>query len=223
MNKAELDSQALFDGRTYSSINTVIPLLLSKIHSEVHGLRTGKNVNENDELRFDDKTQTFKTAGMLTKDIRSHIAEDMVSYARSRATSMKREVIERLKDYSSPNKERILSNLDKWFISYITEYGAISPEAMGTARFLKFVPNNFQLEAADLFKAFLTNLRTAGYSKGIYDLFQSSGDFLKMSPAMMQKYATGMSGDLAIRSGLINVNGLTGATTVNGAGIKDIA
>nr|DAF06431.1 MAG TPA: Chitinase A [Caudoviricetes sp.] len=222
LNKAELDSQALFDGRTYSSINTVIPLLLSKIHSEVHGLRTGKNVSENDELRFDDKTQTFKTAGMLTKDIRSHIAEDMVSYARSRATSMKREVIERLKDYSSPNKERILSNLDKWFISYITEYGAISPEAMGTARFLKFVPNNFQLEAADLFKAFLTNLRTAGYSKGIYDLFQSSGDFLKMSPAMMQKYTTGMNGDLAIRSGLINVNGLTGATTVNGAGIKDI-
>lgn len=222
LGKAELDSQALFDGRTYSSINTVIPLLLSKIHNEVHGLRTGKNVGENDELRFDDKTQSFKSAGMLNRDLRSHIAEDMVSYARTRATGMKREVAERLKDYQTANKERILANLDKWFISYITEYGAISPEAMTTARFLKYVPTEFQLEAADLFTAFLTSLRSGGNSKGIYDLFQGSADFLKMSPAMMQKYATGMSADLAIKNGLIGVNGLSGATTLNGEGIKNI-
>ena len=222
LGKAELDSQALFDGRTYSSINTVIPLLLSKIHNEVHGLRTGKNVGENDELRFDDKTQSFKSAGMLNRDLRSHIAEDMVSYARTRATGMKREVTERLKDYQTANKERILANLDKWFISYITEYGAISPEAMTTARFLKYVPTEFQLEAADLFTAFLTSLRSGGNSKGIYDLFQGSADFLKMSPAMMQKYATGMSADLAIKNGLIGVNGLSGATTLNGEGIKNI-
>lgn len=222
LSKAELDSQALFDGRTYSSINTVIPLLLSKIHNEVHGLRTGKNVGENDELRFDDKTQSFKSAGALNRDLRSHIAEDMVSYARARATGMKREVVERLKDYQTANKERILANLDKWFISYITEYGAISPEAMTTSRFLKYVPNELQLEAADLFSAFVTSLRSGGNSKGIYDLFQGSADFLKMSPAMMQKYATGMSSDLAIRNGLINVNGLSGATTLNGEGIKNI-
>ena len=222
LSKAELDSQALFDGRTYSSINTVIPLLLSKIHNEVHGLRTGKNVGENDELRFDDKTQSFKTAGMLNRDLRSHIAEDMVSYARARATGMKREVVERLKDYQTANKEKILANLDKWFISYITEYGAISPEAMTTSRFLKYVPNELQLEAADLFSAFVTSLRSGGNSKGIYDLFQGSADFLKMSPAMMQKYATGMSSDLAIKNGLINVNGLSGATTLNGEGIKNI-
>lgn len=222
LGKAELDSQALFDGRTYSSINTVIPLLLSKIHNEVHGLRTGKNVGENDELRFDDKTQSFKSAGMMNADLRSHIAEDMVSYARARATGMKREVVERLKDYQTANKERILANLDKWFISYITEYGAISPEAMTTARFLKYVPTEFQLEAADLFTAFLTSLRSGGNSKGIYDLFQGSADFLKMSPAMMQKYATGMSADLAIKNGLIGVNGISGATTLNGEGIKNI-
>lgn len=222
LSKAELDSQALFDGRTYSSINTVIPLLLSKIHNEVHGLRTGKDVSEINELRFDDKTQSFKSAGMMNADLRSHIAEDMVSYARSRATGMKREVTERLKDYQTANKERILANLDKWFISYITEYGAISPEAMTTARFLKYVPTEFQLEAADLFTAFLTSLRSGGNSKGIYDLFQSSADFLKMSPAMMQKYATGMSADLAIKNGLIGVNGLSGATTLNGEGIKNI-
>lgn len=222
LSKAELDSQALFDGRTYSSINTVIPLLLSKIHNEVHGLRTGKDVSEINELRFDDKTQSFKSAGMMNADLRSHIAEDMVSYARSRATGMKREVVERLKDYQTANKERILANLDKWFISYITEYGAISPEAMTTARFLKYVPTEFQLEAADLFTAFLTSLRSGGNSKGIYDLFQGSADFLKMSPAMMQKYATGMSADLAIKNGLIGVNGLSGATTLNGEGIKNI-
>ena len=222
LGKAELDSQALFDGRTYSSINTVIPLLLSKIHNEVHGLRTGKDVSEINELRFDDKTQSFKSAGMMNADLRSHIAEDMVSYARSRATGMKREVTERLKDYQTANKERILANLDKWFISYITEYGAISPEAMTTARFLKYVPTEFQLEAADLFTAFLTSLRSGGNSKGIYDLFQGSADFLKMSPAMMQKYATGMSADLAIKNGLIGVNGLSGATTLNGEGIKNI-
>ena len=222
LSKAELDSQALFDGRTYSSINTVIPLLLSKIHNEVHGLRTGKNVGENDELRFDDKTQSFKSVGMLNKDLRSHIAEDMVSYARSRAIGMKKEVVERLKDYQTANKEKILANLDKWFISYIAEYGAISPEAMTTSRFLKYVPNELQLEAADLFSAFVTSLRSGGNSKGIYDLFQGSADFLKMSPAMMQKYATGMSSDLAIKNGLINVNGLSGATTLNGEGIKNI-
>lgn len=222
LGKAELDSQALFDGRTYSSINTVIPLLLSKIHNEVHGLRTGKDVSEINELRFDDKTQSFKSAGMMNADLRSHIAEDMVSYARSRATGMKREVTERLKAYQTANKERILANLDKWFISYITEYGAISPEAMTTARFLKYVPTEFQLEAADLFTAFLTSLRSGGNSKGIYDLFQGSADFLKMSPAMMQKYATGMSADLAIKNGLIGVNGLSGATTLNGEGIKNI-
>lgn len=222
LSKAELDSQALFDGRTYSSINTVIPLLLSKIHNEVHGLRTGKDVSEINELRFDDKTQSFKSAGMMNADLRSHIAEDMVSYARSRATGMKREVVERLKDYQTANKERILANLDKWFISYITEYGAISPEAMTTARFLKYIPTEFQLEAADLFTAFLTSLRSGGNSKGIYDLFQGSADFLKMSPAMMQKYATGMSADLAIKNGLIGVNGLSGATTLNGEGIKNI-
>ena len=222
LNKAELDSQALFDGRTYSSINTVIPLLLSKIHSEVHGLRTGKNVTEDDELRFNEKTQSFISASDMNKQMRSHIAEDMVSYARSRAKGMQKEVAERLQNYQTPNKNKIISKLDKWFISYITEYGAISPEAMSTPRFLKFVPNDLQLEAADLFAAFLKDLRVGGNSKGIYDLFANSADFLRMSPAMMQQYATGMNSGLAVRNGLININGLNGATTVNGEGVKNI-
>lgn len=222
LGKAQLDEQALFDGRTHSTINTVIPMLLSKIHNEVHGLRTGKDVNEDTELRFDVKSQSFKSTADVKKELRSHIAKDMVTVAKSRASGMRNEIKERLKKVHSPNKDKILGRLDKAIIGYITEYGSLSPEAMTRVEFLRYFPTNMQLEAGDLFGQFLHSLRTEGNSKGIYDLFSRSGDFLKMSTATMQNYATGMNADLAIKQGLLTTNGLTGGMTTNAEGIKNI-
>lgn len=222
LGKADLDSQALFDGRTHSTINTVIPMLLSKIHNEVHGLRTGKDVSEDTELRFDVKTQSFKTTSEVTKDLRSHIAKDMVAVAKSRASGMRNEVKERLKKVHSPNKDKILARLDKAIIGYITEYGTLSPEAMTKVEFLRYFPTDMQLEAGDLFGQFLHSLRTEGNSRGIYDLFSRSDDFLRMSTATMQNYATGMNADIAIKQGLLTSNGLTGSMSTNAEGIKNI-
>ena len=222
LGKADLDSQALFDGRTHSTINTVIPMLLSKIHNEVHGLRTGKDVSEDTELRFDVKTQSFKSTSEVTKDLRSHIAKDMVAVAKSRASGMRNEVKERLKKVHSPNKDKILARLDKAIIGYITEYGTLSPEAMTKVEFLRYFPTDMQLEAGDLFGQFLHSLRTEGNSRGIYDLFSRSDDFLRMSTATMQNYATGMNADIAIKQGLLTSNGLTGSMSTNAEDIKNI-
>lgn len=220
INKAELDSQALFDGRTHNTINTVIPMLLSKIHNEVYGLRTGKSVSEDTELTFDVKTQSFITNKDMRKQLRSSIATDMIAIARRAAVGMKKEVIERCKNIETANKDKIFSNLDKAFISYITEYGSISPEAMTTTKFLQFIPDEYQLEAAELFNAFLFSLRNGGNSKGTYEMFSRSGEMLKLSPMLLDKYAAGMNANMLAKEGLVDYNGLTGGAMVNTSGIQ---
>ena len=220
INKAELDSQALFDGRTHNTINTVIPMLLSKIHNEVYGLRTGKSVSEDTELTFDVKTQSFIANKDMRKQLRSSIATDMIAVARRAAVGMKKEVIERCKNIETANKDKIFSNLDKAFISYITEYGSISPEAMTTTKFLQFIPDQYQLEAAELFNAFLFSLRNGGNSKGTYEMFSRSGEMLKLSPMLLDKYAAGMNANMLAKEGLVDYNGLTGGAMVNTSGIQ---
>lgn len=220
INKAELDSQTLFDGRTHNTINTVIPMLLSKIHNEVYGLRTGKSVSEDTELTFDVKTQSFITNKDMRKQLRSSIATDMIAVARRAAVGMKKEVIERCKNIETVNKDKIFSNLDKAFISYITEYGSISPEAMTTTKFLQFIPDQYQLEAAELFNAFLFSLRNGGNSKGTYEMFSRSGEMLKLSPMLLDKYAAGMNANMLAKEGLVDYNGLTGGAMVNTSGIQ---
>ena len=220
INKAELDSQALFDGRTHNTINTVIPMLLSKIHNEVYGLRTGKSVSEDTELTFDVKTQSFITNKDMRKQLRANIATDMIAVARRAAVGMKKEVVERCKNIETANKDKIFSNLDKAFISYITEYGSISPEAMTTTKFLQFIPDQYQLEAAELFNAFLFSLRNGGNSKGTYEMFSRSGEMLKLSPMLLDKYATGMNANMIAKEGLVDYNSLTGGATLNVSGIQ---
>ena len=76
INKVDRDNVSVFDGRAHTSLTKIIPGLLSKILKEVSSSRTGK---EEDELRYDYDTGTFKTTSSLKNEITEKIQNDLVS------------------------------------------------------------------------------------------------------------------------------------------------
>ena len=66
INKIDRDGVALFDGKVHTSITKIIPSLLSKILKEVSSSRSG---NEEEELRFDYDTGSFKTKSDISDNL----------------------------------------------------------------------------------------------------------------------------------------------------------
>ena len=77
--RLNLNERANFDGRTHSSINKVIPGLLSKIYGEMKSMRIGLGGADGSqfELLFDNKDDKFKTRQELTTSIKSDIKTNL--------------------------------------------------------------------------------------------------------------------------------------------------
>lgn len=222
LNKAALTEQAIFDGRTHNTINTVLPKLLSKIHNEVYGIRTGNKVNENTELRYDVKSGGFKSTGAIKKEVNQNIKKDMVYSAQESSKGLVKLIKDKLANIDTPNKKAIMSSLDKHILTYMADHGSIAPESLTSGEFIRYYPPKYQLEAADLFGEFVRTIRDSGNSGGIYSTFNYASDQLKILPALMQKYATGMDLDIGVSSGLLKNNALTGETSIDAESIKNI-
>ena len=94
LNNTNLSAQAIFDGRTHSSINIIIPRLLSKIHAEVHGIRTGTDVKEGNELRFDHTTGGFITKNKATELFAKDLNEFTIRPAKESAKGIKKHIVD---------------------------------------------------------------------------------------------------------------------------------
>lgn len=77
--RLDLNERANFDGRTHSTINKVIPGLLSKIYGEMKSMRVGLGGADGSqfELLFDNKDDRFKTRQELTNSIRSDVKTNL--------------------------------------------------------------------------------------------------------------------------------------------------
>ncbi len=95
IEKVNRDEVALFDGKTQNSITKIIPGLLSKILSEVTGIRTGEKT---DELRFDYDKGTFETTTDMKKDISNSINKSLLN---SGVTRTVKDLVKDIEDKTS--------------------------------------------------------------------------------------------------------------------------
>ena len=220
LNNTNLSAQAIFDGRTHSSINIVIPRLLSKIHAEVHGIRTGTDVKEGNELRFDHTTGGFITKNKATELFAKDLNEFTIRPAKESAKGIKKHIVDVLKNVELPDKDKVLSMLDKVLLAYISKKGNISPDALTSADFLAFYPGELQLQAAGLFKQFIFELQNKNMLGSTYQVFKAANDIFKFSPQAMQQRIGGMNTDIAREFGILEVNRHTGESSISAKGMS---
>nr|DAM88314.1 MAG TPA: putative cytoplasmic protein [Caudoviricetes sp.] len=220
LNNTNLSAQAIFDGRTHSSINIVIPRLLSKIHAEVHGLRTGTDVKEGNELRFDHTTGGFITKNKATELFAKDLNEFTIRPAKESAKGIKKHIVDVLKNVELPDKDKVLSMLDKVLLAYISKKGNISPDALTSADFLAYYPGELQLQAAGLFKQFIFELQNKNKLGSTYQVFKAANDIFKFSPQAMQQRIGGMNTDIAREFGILEVNRHTGESSISAKGMS---
>ena len=220
LNNTNLSAQAIFDGRTHSSINIVIPRLLSKIHAEVHGIRTGTDVKEGNELRFDHTTGGFITKNKATELFAKDLNEFTIRPAKESAKGIKKHIVDVLKNVELPDKDKVLNMLDKVLLAYISKKGNISPDALTSADFLAFYPGELQLQAAGLFKQFIFELQNKNKLGSTYQVFKAANDIFKFSPQAMQQRIGGMNTDIAREFGILEVNRHTGESSISAKGMS---
>lgn len=220
LNNTNLSAQAIFDGRTHSSINIVIPRLLSKIHAEVHGIRTGTDVKEGNELRFDHTTGGFITKNKATELFAKDLNEFTIRPAKESAKGIKKHIVDVLKNVELPDKDKVLGMLDKVLLAYISKKGNISPDALTSADFLAFYPGELQLQAAGLFKQFIFELQNKNKLGSTYQVFKAANDIFKFSPQAMQQRIGGMNTDIAREFGILEVNRHTGESSISAKGMS---
>lgn len=219
LNNTNLSAQAIFDGRTHSSINIVIPRLLSKIHAEVHGIRTGTDVKEGNELRFDHTTGGFITKNKATELFAKDLNEFTIRPAKESAKGIKKHIVDVLKNVELPDKDKVLNMLDKVLLAYISKKGNISPDALTSADFLAYYPGELQLQAAGLFKQFIFELQNKNKLGSTYQVFKAANDIFKFSPQAMQQRIGGMNTDIAREFGILEVNRHTGESSISAKGM----
>lgn len=220
LNNTNLSAQAIFDGRTHSSINIVIPRLLSKIHAEVHGIRTGTDVKEGNELRFDHTTGGFITKNKATELFAKDLNEFTIRPAKESAKGIKKHIVDVLKNVELPDKDKVLGMLDKVLLAYISKKGNISPDALTSTDFLAFYPGELQLQAAGLFKQFIFELQNKNKLGSTYQVFKAANDIFKFSPQAMQQRIGGMNTDIAREFGILEVNRHTGESSISTKGMS---
>jgi len=133
LHKEDINDVGIFDNRTKSSINKVIPGLLSKIHAEIKSMRTG-NKPEDNELFYDNKSDQFKLkkdiSTVIEKKVKSKLSKDTLYYVNR--------FINDLQEYGGLeiNDELEDKQLRKAVISYILNGGSMSPTKLLNKKFL---------------------------------------------------------------------------------------
>jgi len=140
INKEKLTDSTIFDNRTKSSINKVIPQLLSKIYGEVKSIRTKDGKPESNELIYDYRRDKFTTSSQIEKNIRSDIhnkiskdttyyvdafMDDLTKYGGLKLTS-----------------EIEVKQLRRGVTKYLLSGGSLAPTSLTSKKFL----NNFTKE-----------------------------------------------------------------------------
>lgn len=225
LSNTDLNMQAIFDGRTHNSINVVIPRLLSKIHSEVYGLRTGKDITADDELRYNIESGDFVTTKEATVSLQRDVKKFTIDVARKSAQGIAKHVEDVLSNVNTKDKTvkaRVMKHLSKAILAYTTSYGAITPDALLSTEFLAYYPPDLQLEAADLFQEFMRDIRNYNKLSSTYSMFRTASSMLNVSPQMLQQRAVGMDRDIVKRMGLIDVNKYTGESHISAKGYQNL-
>ena len=166
-----------FDGLTHTTINTVIPTFLSKIHNELVAIRTGKGASADNELIFDATTGKITNKGALKKTIKKQMWEKAYAPVIKQGKDLANSIRKTLSNMDAPDKDKVLANLDKHLIGYMNRHGTISPDSLLTLEFLAFYPKDLQFTAADIFQEYINVIRKSGGSSAAY------ADFKKMSAA----------------------------------------
>lgn len=222
LTNSNLNGAAIFDGRTHSSINIVIPRLLSKIHAEVQGIRTGNTVTEDDELRYDITTGDFITKGAARKKLRQELEKETIIPARKTAKALRKQIESVLENVNTPNKNKILNRFEKAILAYIAVKGHISPDVFTSAEFLKYFPAELQLEASQLFQEVMVDLRNYNKLSTTYAAFKNANSIFQYSPALLQQRIGGMNTDLVREAGLLEINKYNGETSFSAKGFKNL-
>lgn len=191
--KVELDSATMFDMRTKDSITKIIPGLLSKIFSEVKGIRTGKFTPDNDETLYDHDTSSFTTTKAYTSKIKTAIKTTFKDSTEYRINSL---VDKLVSDGGVTFSKKDIAAIQKGMFKYIIDGGSISANALVSDKFLGYYDNKL----AGKLKTAGTELLAMGkhdpeYLDSVqYDLKSIKESIPNINQKLQKLYASGLSG-----------------------------
>ena len=209
-----------FDGITHTSINTVIPTLLSKIHNELVTIRTGKKFSTDDELIFDASSGKMTSKQALKKNIKSKMWNESFKNVSVQGKELANGIKKTLSKVDVTNKDKVLAQLDKHLIGYMNRFGTISPDSLLTNEFLSFYSGEMQPYAADVFKEYINTIRRRGNSGYAYNDFRKFASAYKGTGNILSSHSYGASGMLLNEMGYSNYFG--GETYSNTAKIQKV-
>lgn len=93
-NKRNLDDATIFDNRAHQALVKVIPMLLGKIYGEIKSIRTGDTSPENNEIYYDNKTESFLTSKQIVKNAKQSVSSAVNNTVRKNVTTLLNFVIE---------------------------------------------------------------------------------------------------------------------------------
>ena len=204
LGKFNPEEPAVFDGKTHNIINTIIPGYLAKIHNEIHAFRTGTDLREDNELRYNSKTNRFDTKGRIRSDLRKDLQDNYLKYAKERADNMAKMISETLKDVKITNKDKVLKPLSKSILNYLTKYGSISPEALTDIKFIREYDYTLQDSATLLFKEYNKLLRSGKDTATQYYTFKYASNVLAAPTRLLNRNLSNNS-DLLSELNLLDV------------------
>lgn len=221
LNTQSLVGPATFDGRTYNTINTVIPRLLSKIHLEVEAIRKGDNkVNADDELRYDVNTASFIRTSDAKRELISSIQTNIKSNTLVAVKQLVDHIAERTQNYPIRDRDKILDKLKQALPAYVAAKGSITPEAMLSPEFLKFIPPELQLETSSLVNYLIQDMRNTGGARSTYDTFENMRSAFQYSPSVLNRAISGDQLDLIADTGLVTIDKNSGEVKANLKNLK---
>lgn len=213
-----LKDQAIFDGETHRSINMVIPKLLAKIHNEVQGLRTGTFSKDN-ELRFDHDKLNFITTKETKEKIERNIETEIFEKTIKSVDNITSVVKERMKGVNFYGKELIMGHLGNAILAYITENGRISPADLTKKDFIQYFDPSIQPKIAASMSVFQDIIKNDDEKSTVYRTFSTSLSAIKTSPAVLNKYSSGMNADILLDDEYYTTDIYAGSVNANGAGL----
>jgi len=128
LNEMNRNEAQIFDGRAHTSLTKVIPGLLGKLYGVVKAIHDKDSKPEDNELHYDDRTDTFKTTADVKEDIKNIV---------SRATeNISKPVLDQIIDLLKEEGEldvkdkKSNSNLYSGLMSYAYSEGSIAPDKL---------------------------------------------------------------------------------------------
>lgn len=221
--RLDLNERANFDGRTHSTINKVIPGLLSKIYGELKSTRVaiGGADGSQFDLLFDNKDDTFKTRQQLSSSIRSDFKTSLKKGFGANVSQLDRLMKECGVSLSSSE----ISVFAQALLGHVSKPGTpINPSMLWSPQFLATIADpKVRAKMQGLSKRLKSEL-TKDYTKmdSMVSIMQSMKSSLPSYNERFKDLYESGHGDILTGLGVASLDSYTGAMTSNSAGLNKL-